>query len=270
MPFFNKALPSCPKLHYYDSEARDLIPIVALTANPGDVQDYEAIQATLEKDYRFIGVNWPGYGESSIEGVADISDGSLYFYRVLIELLEALALPPAIFIGNSVGGFAAGKLAFEHPEKVLKMILVSPGGFSPKNFLTKGFCKFMSTRFAPSPRTFAGFYLGHQKVQSVKNMLARAKSSSQSGVLGIKMNRAVWASFNDPRYYLANDMAKVSTPTMIVFGKRDPVITVSRDAPEARKAFGDNATIVEMDSGHCPFAEIPEEFLKVILPSLQN
>jgi len=271
MPFLSIKIPElCSELQYYDSQS-NLTPLVALTANPGDIRDYDAVRGELEKDFRFIGLNWPGYGGSAYPGREVTKDGALYFYRVLVEFLKAINVEKCVLIGNSVGGFAACKLAIDHPEMVSKMVLVSSGGFSPSTIITRSFCGYMGSTWSISPRTFASIYLGHKDAPVVKEMLERAKSESQSSPTALEMIRTVWRSFNNPEYLLIGSASKVTAPTMLIFGKHDPVITTGRDEPSARKAFGDGkATIVVMNSAHCPFAEIPEEFLKQVLPFLKN
>ena len=50
----------------------------------------------------------------------------------LIGLLDALEIPQAAFIGHSQGGWQTLNLAIRHPDRVARMVLLSPGGsFSP-------------------------------------------------------------------------------------------------------------------------------------------
>lgn len=103
------------------------VPLVLLHANPGDGQDFEAVIPALSKSCRVLALDWPGYGQSDMPQQPE-SAGVLLFYEVLREFLTALALPPAFFIGNSVGGNATARLASESPELVRGLVLVAPGG----------------------------------------------------------------------------------------------------------------------------------------------
>ncbi len=71
--------------------------------------------------------------------------GAALFASVLEDFTKALALGPAAFIGNSVGGFAAARLAITHPERVARLVLVNSGGLIPMNLLTRAFCTLMGT-----------------------------------------------------------------------------------------------------------------------------
>lgn len=83
----------------------------------------------------------------------------MQFYQVLREFITALRLPSAIFIGNSIGGNAAARLAIESPELVRGLVLVPPGGFTPHNFMTRAFCRFQGGSFSLSPQRSARLYL---------------------------------------------------------------------------------------------------------------
>ncbi|MCV7192644.1 alpha/beta hydrolase [Mycolicibacterium brumae] len=63
----------------------------------------------------------------------------------LADVVCDLALPPVTLIGNSVGGFAAARLAITDPGRVDKLILVQAGGFTPLNAAIRGFSRAMGT-----------------------------------------------------------------------------------------------------------------------------
>ncbi len=123
------------------------VPLVLLHANPGDSKDFEAVVPALSKTYRVLALDWPGYGQSALPQQPEWV-GVLFFYQVLREFLAALALPPACFIGNSLGGNAAARLAAESPELVRGLVLVAPGGFTTPSLVSRNFCKLQGSRFS--------------------------------------------------------------------------------------------------------------------------
>ena len=52
-------------------------------------------------------------------------------------------LSNAVIVGNSVGGYAACRLALERPERVAGVVLVNNGGFTPHSVFTRLFCAVM-------------------------------------------------------------------------------------------------------------------------------
>jgi pimeloyl-ACP methyl ester carboxylesterase len=80
----------------------------------------------LAKHYRVIAVDLPGYGKSD-KGYYEYS---LPFYaQVLTELLDQLQIEKATFVGHSMGGQIAMVTSLLHPDRVDKLVLVSPAGF---------------------------------------------------------------------------------------------------------------------------------------------
>ncbi len=251
-------------VHY--AESGQGVPLILLHANPGDSLDFEAVIPALAHHYRVLAIDWPGYGRSAMPDPLEVVSAP-FFYNVLREFLKALGLPPALFIGNSLGGNAAARLAIESPELVRGLVLVSPGGFTPHNFLTRTFCKFQGSGFAFSPRFFAGWYLKY-RTATVKAMLERA-ASSQATAARTALNRAVWRSFIEPEHDLRRSASSIKAPTLLLFGKHDPVIPAKKDGTVAAQ-FIRAAQLVVMSSGHAPFAEVPEAFLAEVLPFLAH
>ena len=184
MPLVNL---SAGPVHY--TEAGQGTPIVLLHANPGDSRDFEEIIPKLSKKFQVLALDWPGYGQSALPKQLELVNG-LFFSKVLREFIKALDLPPAFFIGNSLGGSTAARLACESPELVRGLVLVSPGGFLSHNFMSRAFCKLQASRLSISPHRFASLYL-RKRTATTKTMLQRA-SSSQATSESRSLNRAIW------------------------------------------------------------------------------
>lgn len=250
-------------IHY--REQGQGVPLVLLHANPGDSRDFDAVIDTFAGQYRVLALDWPGYGESDLPDDLESVD-VLFFYKALREFLTALELSSALFIGNSLGGNVAARLAAESPELVKGLVLVAPGGFTEPNFISRNFCKFQSGRFSIPPYRFARLYLKH-RTATTQAMLDRA-STTQANVSQIALNRAVWRSFGNPENDLRAIAPSIKSPTLLLFGKSDPVIRSSKDGKVASRCIP-SADFVELPSGHAPFAEIPELFLTEVLPFLE-
>jgi pimeloyl-ACP methyl ester carboxylesterase len=252
MPYVN--LVSGP-VHY--SEQGHGVPLILLHANPGDSLDYEAVILALSKNYRVLALDWPGYGQSPSPKQIDIID-VVFFCQVLREFLSALELPPVFLIGNSLGGNAAARLAIENPELVRGLVLVAPGGFTSPNFLSRSFCKLQGSRFSFSPYRFASLYLKLRTV-TTRAMLERA-STTQAAVPQISLNRTIWRSFSTSDNDLRSIAKNIKVPSLLIFGKYDPVIPANKDGKLAASLIPD-AKSVTLPCGHVPFAELPQQFL---------
>lgn len=249
-------------VHYY--EYGQGVPVVLLHANPGDSLDFEAVIPALSQNYRVLALDWPGYGQSAMPQHPE-SANVLLFYKVLREFLTALALPRAFFIGNSIGGNAAARLAIESPKQVQGLVLVAPSGFTPHNFITRSFCRFQGSRFSLSPYRFASLYLKH-RTSTTKAMLQRA-STVQATAERVALNRALWRTFAKPENDLRHSTQSIRAATLLIFGKRDPVIPASKDGKVAAQCIPFSQLVV-LPCGHASFAEVPELFLAEVQPFL--
>lgn len=119
-------------------------PIVMLSSGAHDRHDFDGLRELLPDGFRSIAPDWPGHGESpagrepaSAMGFADVTE----------ELVARLAPEGAIVLGNSVGGFAAARLAIRRPELVRGLVLIDSGGFLPP--LSPGSCLLRADGPAP-------------------------------------------------------------------------------------------------------------------------
>ena len=240
--------------------------LVLLHANPGSPRDFDAVLPELRRKFRVVAVSWPGYGESPLEDPAKMCVE--YAYRCLVGFLAATRQPPALFLGNSMGGNVAARLAAEHPDLVRGLVLVAPGGFTPLNFVTRTFCSFMASSWAPSPYHFGLVYSRHRAEPAVQAYLARYRQEYAKPKISAAI-RSVWRSFGQDFNDLREVTKAVKQPTLLVLGKYDPIISPSSDGKSARATLS-GAEYAELATGHLSFAEQPKEFLAAVLPFLER
>ena len=113
--------------------------LLLLHATLHDRHDFDPIVETLAKRYRTIAVDWPGHGESDPID-ASIEPSAPLFADVLEDVADGLGLSRAVLIGNSVGGFAAARLAINRPDSVAGLVLVNAGLVAPWNPLLQLCC----------------------------------------------------------------------------------------------------------------------------------
>lgn len=242
-------------------------PVLLLHANPGDHRDFDAVVPALAARYRTLAVDWPGYGESE-PPPSPRSASAMLMAEVLEEIVDRLHLAPAILVGNSIGGYAAARLAIDHPRKVRAMVLVDTGGFTPRNILKRLFCRLKGKDFVT--RRIAGrysaFYLKRRN-HVVEQIIARTYAG-QADPARVAVDAAMWRSFLHPDHDLRERAARITAPTLLVWGRHDPVLPVGVDAQTAQRCIP-GSRLVTLDTGHEPFAEDPEAFLAAIGPFLE-
>lgn len=240
-------------------------PLVLLHANPGDHRDFAAVRPQLAAGRRTYALDWPGYGDSPAP--ADpwaMSAGA--FAAVLIDAVAELGLGPTVFVANSVGGYAAIRLAVESSDAVRALVLTNSAGFSPVNPLTRAFCRTRGTAAATRWLTVPSGRIGNPRPNAeVRALLSRYRQYATDPV-ATAVQAAVWRSFARPESDLRVRARAVTAPTLLAWGRRDPIVGV-RDARRAAAAIP-GARLALLDAGHAAFAGNPSAFLAAVLPFL--
>ncbi|MBV8063464.1 MAG: alpha/beta hydrolase [Nevskia sp.] len=233
--------------------------LLLLHANPGDSRDFDAVAPQLARRFRVIRPDWPGYGGSPAPQPPGAAGAGLFLQR-FEALMDGLEVSSAHLLGNSVGANVAAHYALRRPERVCSLVLVSPGGFTDHNALTRAVCRLQGQvwfkRLLGSG--FTRWYL-RERNDWTRAMIARA-GGEQAGAAALAVNAAVWRSFIEPRHDLRQAAAALRVPTLVMSGKRDPVLPAHTDGRNAARAIP-GARQVVLDCGHALFAELPEPFL---------
>jgi pimeloyl-ACP methyl ester carboxylesterase len=240
--------------------------LILLHANPGDHRDFNAVMPALAQNHRVIALDWPGYGLSPALNKPNSVD-VLYYYQIFTEFVAALGLKTMSILGNSVGGNIAARFAANFPDKVRKLVLVAPGGFTKHDFITRSFCKLQGSPLSMPPSVWARLYL-RKRTPVTAEMLTRAKTV-QAEADCLKINRALWRSFARTESDLLSLCNSIQAPVLLIFGEKDPAISAKKDGNEAVKAIPHAKRII-LPCGHAPFAEMPAEFLRHVEPFLSE
>lgn len=106
------------RIHY--NEAGEGHPVVLLHGGgPGATgwSNYSPNIEALSKHFRVIAPDMPGWGDSD---AVDFS--TLDHVEAACQLLDALGIEKAAFVGNSMGGHTSLRLALERPERVSHLV----------------------------------------------------------------------------------------------------------------------------------------------------
>jgi pimeloyl-ACP methyl ester carboxylesterase len=241
-------------------------PMLLLPANGHDRHVFDAVLPELSRHFRTVAVDWPGMGDSPAPSTSTPASAPM-MADLLEELVGGLGLEPVVLVGNSIGGFAAVRLAARRPELVRALVVVNSGGFSPVSWFTRAFCWLKGQRWFTRlfGRAFAASYL-KKRNPLVDDILQRiAAACRRDDYLAVET--AIWRNFPTAGNDVTAEAARVTCPTLLVWGRRDPVSRARVEGRIAQRAMP-HARYVEIDSGHVPFAEDPDAFLGAALPFL--
>ncbi|WOI52155.1 alpha/beta hydrolase [Parvularcula sp. LCG005] len=144
------------------------------------------------------------------------------------DVMDALDIEEAVIVGNSLGGLAAWRFAADHPERVKRLVLVSPGAYAMNG---------VADEPVPVPPALA-YYLREVPEVGLRASIGRIYSypdrisADRLQTLYDMMKRpgngdAFVKSIEefvlpDP----AAALAKVTSPTLLLWGTEDKVIPV--------------------------------------------
>jgi 4,5:9,10-diseco-3-hydroxy-5,9,17-trioxoandrosta-1(10),2-diene-4-oate hydrolase len=89
------------------------------------VSNYARNIEALARRFRVLVPDMPGYGKST-KAVGDDPFGDIA--QTMLGLLDALDIPRAHVVGNSLGGAVALRMALEQSQRVGRIVLMGPGG----------------------------------------------------------------------------------------------------------------------------------------------
>lgn len=241
---------------------------VVLLHGFGGYKDQWTAFAKYLKGYHLIIPDVPGFGESS-QVPTDSYDVVSQIGRI-DRFAEVLKLDKFHMAGNSLGGTFTASYGAKHPEKILTLALLDPGGAPSQKKseflvqLDKGnnlllgnsaedFDKLIALIFVKPPTIPASF-----KKIMVTDWIAHAE-----------FNKKIWNDLQLLQSSLAPVLPLIQAPVLIIWGDQDKVLDVGGVA-FLEKNLKNYRTVIIKDTGHCPMIERPEQTAKAYVTFLNE
>lgn len=228
--------------------------VVFLNSGAHRRSDFDAVRALLPSTWRTIALDWPAHGDSPPGRVAPTA---MTFADAAAEATATLAPDGAVLVGCSVGGYAAARLAIRQPELVRALVLIDSGGFSAYGVRERIFCALMAR-----PRFLRAIYPGFAR-RYLQARTAGAEQVREQAVATVRSQfggaavSGVWGSFPHSDHDLRTSAAQMTAPTLVLWGRKDPVMPLRIGRAAASTITGAELAIV--DAGHLPHVTHPEE-----------
>jgi len=249
------------RLHVRDTGPKDGPAVIMLHGFGSSLHTWEPWARALDDDYRIIRVDLPGSGLSEPDPADDYSDGRTM--QVIIALMDRLEVGRASFIGNSIGGRIAWRFAAENPERVEKLVLISPDGFeSPGNTYGQkpeipALARAMQY-VLPKPllRTNLAAAYGDPKTLTDITVDRYYDLMLAPGVRRAMLARMEQTVREDPVPLLR----RIRAPVLLVWGEKDAMIPFS-NAADYTKVLPHSRLVAFPGLGHVPQEEAPAKSL---------
>jgi pimeloyl-ACP methyl ester carboxylesterase len=231
-----------------------------------------AIELLADTGHRVLAPDLPGHGESD-----KVAESYLLpdFAASLVTLLDELAVTGATVVGHSFGGAVAMQLAYDRPDLVRRLGLVSAGGLGRRVHPALRAATLPGAhhlvRMVVNPRTAALYRRPrlHRSLRlspEVVTTLGRAGqglASPDGRTAFFQTVRGAISPFGQRGSMLELDHVRLDLPTLIVWSERDPVLPVTH-AHETHAHLHNSRLEIFPGASHRPHHHCAHRFTQVL------
>jgi len=254
----------------HDRRAQGDCPLLFLHGSGGHLEAYSRNIPAHAEHMRVLAVDMIGHG---------YTDRPDHPYRLedyithLLNLLDALGLERVSISGESLGGWIAGRLAIQHPDRVERLILNTAAGLVAKREISERVTA-LSLEAAGNP-TRENIrsrleWLMHDPAQVTDDMVeTRFRIYSQPGYVNAMRNILHMMDYDNRKaaLFTQDELGRIAAPTLVLWTSDDPGST-----PETGQTFANwipGARLAVMENcGHWPQFEDPATFNQLQLAFL--
>ncbi|KAI3848859.1 hypothetical protein MKX03_034245 [Papaver bracteatum] len=233
----------------------------------------------LAKNYKVYAVDLLGFGWSE---KALIDYDAMVWRDQVVDFMKEVVKEPAVLVGNSLGGFTALISAADLADQVVGVALLNSagqfGGASAKTeqvseesvlqkFLLKplkeafqrvvlGIVFWQAKQPARVKSVLKSVYVNSSNVDDylVQSITKPADDPNAGEVYYRLMSRFM---SNQTKYPLEIILSKLSCPLLLLWGDLDPWVGPAK--ANQIKEFYPQSSLVNLQAGHCPHDEVPEQ-----------
>ncbi|MCX4820741.1 alpha/beta hydrolase [Streptomyces sp. NBC_01142] len=231
----------------------------SIAANYGPILDGLTVGHTV------VGVDFPGTGDT-LRSLTPLALDELADQLVAAAVAEGLETFTAV--GYSLGTAVAIRAAARHPERITAMVLTAP--FARPNARLRLNAEhwrdlYASGAHAPLAQFLVPLALGASVLEAVPgdDLDALLQATARTLPPGSAEHTDLVT-----RVDVREDLARITVPTLVISTTEDLLVT-----PDLHREVADalpDAELVEIPTGHLPFAERPDEWLKLITTFLDR
>jgi pimeloyl-ACP methyl ester carboxylesterase len=234
-------------------------PVVLLHAAGCSAAEWYANFEALGQGFHLYAVDMPGDAGKSELGKLPENIGD--YARTILQILDTFQLERPTLLGHSIGGFFAAGFASAHPEKVGKLILLSPVA---THVPIRWYLRLM-LKFTGRPGT------GPHAIKTLK--LQAFKGFEPEPLFAELMEQVrnfCTVQMLFPYVYSDADLSKIKMPTWLIVGTEEPLCSCERSVKLAKQKIPQIQVTVLENTGHTPNMERPEETNRLLLDILKK
>jgi len=211
-------------------------PVILIHGFGGSMWQWEHQQHSLSQHFRVLTLDLPGAGLSDKPDIDYRTDQMLDFF---VGFMDAVKIPQAALVGNSMGAGLAIGMALTHPAYVSRLVLIDGLPQHVMEKLTSPSVRRALETSAPSwlvsfgNRLFGGLMIKsvlqeivHDPALLTPAVIERSNRNRQrpgliKPILAVKENLPVWESG------FATRIGEITHPTLVLWGEEDRVFPLA-------------------------------------------
>lgn len=238
-----------------------------------DQNMWRFVTPAFEDDYKVVLFDYVGSGKSDIKAYNSQRYSSLKGYaRDVIDILDALGLEKAIFVGHSVSSMIGALAAIEKPGKFESLVMIGPspcylnfppgyfGGYDRDTILE--LLTLMEKNYIGWVNIFAPEIMQNEHRPELSEEMEESFCSTDP-VIAREFAEVTFLSDN------RKDLPKLTIPTLIVQCRDDPIAPVEIGKYVHNKLEKSEFELISV-SGHCPHLSHPEKTISILEGYLRN
>jgi 3-oxoadipate enol-lactonase len=239
--------------------------LLAHGAGGGIELNFGPVLDRLASQHRVVGVDYPGSGHAPRTGRPLTLD---QLADRLLAAADEEGIAQFAIAGYSLGGPVAIRLAARYPDRVSALILTATFA-RPDARLTLAADIWSQLHATGDHRLLAQFLtliaLSDQALEAAGPDGLRVSIDALAGVIapGTPEHTALVKQVD-----VRSDAAGLAVPTLVLATRQDPLVTLR--AQRELHALIPGARLIELDSGHLPFVELPEHWANEMLGFLNG
>jgi pimeloyl-ACP methyl ester carboxylesterase len=261
------------KIHYIERGHGD--PVILIHGFLYSTLMWKKSMDAFASKFRTYAVDLWGWGYSERLNATDYSF-PLYAQQIL-KFMDALNIPKASLVGQSMGGGTSIYLAAHYPERVNKLVLVDPAAI-PYPVTTIGRI-YQQPFIGEFLNALPGDALIENNIKTIwfydRNKVSREYLQEVVQPLRIRGTSeglmCILRSMLKPPYVEdeVNMLAQTNKSILIVHGREDKAVPLDRSEKLHRLWQGSKLVVFEK-AGHSPHEEHPEEFNRIAIDFLSE
>ena len=263
------------QLHYH--EAGQGQPIILLHGSGPGATGWSNFSGNIEalaQRFHVYAVDMPGWGLSEAATVEQLDH-----VEAAIQFMDALGIDKAAFVGNSMGGQTALRLATEHPDRISHLVTMgSPVGLIPTLFgagdgPSEGLKVLIQAYKDPSPQNMRQLVeiMVYDKARFATPELCQARSDAakarpehlQNYVAGLPKGTPL------PKWVAPEKLPAIRVPTLLIHGRDDRVVSFENSLYLLAR-IPDSRLVLLNRCGHWAMIEHPDEFNRLVADFVAN